>query len=77
MKWKIQARCRASQRRTLACLWAPSFEETWITWPGGTRLDRVEEAEELLVPVALHAAADHRAVEDIEGGEQGGAASRT
>ena len=28
-------------------------------------LDRIEEAEELLVPVALHALADEAAVEDI------------
>ena len=34
------------------------------------RLDGVEEANELLVPVALHIAADHGAVEDIEGREQ-------
>src|SRR6476619_3006718 len=34
------------------------------------RLDGVEEADELLVPVALHVAADDSAVEDVEGGEQ-------
>src|SRR5450830_1891856 len=34
------------------------------------RLDGVEEADELLVPVALHIAADDGAVEDIEGREQ-------
>jgi len=34
------------------------------------RLDSVEEADELLVPVALHIAADDGAVEDVEGGEQ-------
>jgi hypothetical protein len=39
--------------------------------PAGTvRFDRVQEAEELLVPMALHAAAEHRAVEHVEGGEQ-------
>ena len=37
-------------------------------------LDGVQEAEELLVPVARHALADHRAVEDVERGEQGGGA---
>src|SRR5687767_14165444 len=37
-------------------------------------LDRVEEADELLVPVPRHAAADHPAVEDVEGGEQRGGA---
>jgi hypothetical protein len=34
------------------------------------RLDSVEEADELLVPVALHIAADDGAVEDLEGREQ-------
>ena len=38
------------------------------------RLDGVEEADELLVPVALHVAADDGAVEDVERGEQGGGA---
>ena len=37
-------------------------------------LDGVEELDELLVGVAWHAAADHGAVEDVEGGEQGGSA---
>ena len=37
-------------------------------------LDGVEELDELLVGVARHAAADHGAVEDVEGGEQGGRA---
>ena len=38
------------------------------------RLNGVEEADELLVPVALHAAAQHGAVEHVESGEQGGGA---
>jgi hypothetical protein len=33
-------------------------------------LDGIEETDELLVPVALHAAPDHAAVEHVEGGEQ-------
>ena len=37
-------------------------------------LDGVEETDELLMPVALHVATDHRAVEDVERGEQGGGA---
>jgi transposase len=37
-------------------------------------LDGVEELDELLVGVAGHAAADHGAVEDVEGGKQGGGA---
>src|SRR3954454_3633014 len=35
------------------------------------RLDSVEKAEKLLVAMPLHAAADHRAVEHVEGGEEG------
>ena len=41
---------------------------------GNLALDGVEEADELLMAVALHAAADHRAVEHVERGEQGGRA---
>ena len=37
-------------------------------------LDGAQEAQELLMPVALHAAAEHRALEHVEGGEQGGGA---
>ena len=37
-------------------------------------VDGFEKADEFLVPVALHAAADDLAFEDIEGGEQGGGA---
>ena len=37
-------------------------------------LDGVEKADELLVAVLLHAPADDRAVEDVEGSEQGGGA---
>ena len=43
----------------------------WISFRAGhLRLDGVEEADELLVPVALHIAADDGAVEDVEGREQ-------
>jgi hypothetical protein len=45
-----------------------------MTLPRYLALDRIEKADELLVPVARHAAADHPAVEDVEGGEQGGGA---
>ena len=37
-------------------------------WHAG--LNGVEEADELLMPMALHAAADHRAVQHVEGGKQ-------
>ena len=43
----------------------------WIALPRRhLRLDGVEEADELLMPVALHVAADDGAVEHVEGGEQ-------
>jgi dihydroxyacetone kinase len=43
--------------------------------PAGTsRLDGVEEADELLMAVALHVAADDGAVEHVERGEQRGRA---
>ena len=38
------------------------------------RLNGVEEANELLMSVALHVSTDHRSVENIEGGKQGGGA---
>ena len=41
---------------------------------GDLGLDRVQEADEFLVPVALHAAANDLAVEHVEGGKQGGGA---
>ena len=37
---------------------------------GNLLLDDIEEANELLMAMALHVAADHRAVEDIHRGEQ-------
>ena len=43
--------------------------------PGWHRpLDGAQKAQELLVPVTLHAAADHGALEHVERGEQGGGA---
>ena len=38
---------------------------------GNACLDGVEEADELLMPVTLHAAAEHRAVEHVQRREQG------
>src|SRR5437773_2387802 len=41
---------------------------------GKMRVDVIEKADELLMPVALHVATDDGAVENVEGGEQGGCA---
>ena len=38
------------------------------------RFNGIEEADELLVPVSLHVAADDGSVKDVEGGEQRGCA---
>ena len=48
---------------------------TWTALPAGTSaLDGVEEADELLMAMALHVAADDGAVEHVERGEQRGGA---
>ena len=44
----------------------------FLRWHLG--LDGIEEADELLVPVALHIAADDGPIEDVEGREQRGRA---
>src|SRR5260370_24572673 len=41
---------------------------------GNVRVDLIEEADEFLMPVALHVAADNCAVEDLERGEHRGGA---
>src|SRR5690242_17151215 len=52
-------------------LWPHRLQLGVSTTAGGTvALDGVEEADELLVPVALHAAADYGAIEHVERGEQ-------
>jgi hypothetical protein len=66
------------QAKTLGCLWGASLSSTaWIGrvgWHGP--LERIEEADEFEVAVALHAAANDAAVEHAEGSEQGGGAIR-
>ena len=54
------------------CLWVGVVVDDGVDRLSGRdlRLDGVEEADELLMAVALHVAADDRAVEDVEGGEQ-------
>ena len=37
---------------------------------GNLAFDRVEKADELLMAMALHVAADHSSIEDVHGGEQ-------
>ena len=49
-------------------------DDGWIASAWHLRFDGIEEADELLMPVVLHVAADDGAVEDIESGEQRGRA---
>src|ERR1700716_4437960 len=47
----------------------------WTSLPGRDRaLDGIEKADELLMGMALHTAAENTAIERVEGGKQGGCA---
>src|SRR5258705_1426107 len=47
----------------------------WTSLPGRDRaLDGIEKADELLMGMALHTAAEDTAIERVEGGKQGGCA---
>jgi hypothetical protein len=54
------------------CFWGIHKWGGSIGLPEGRGLDRAEESDELLVSVALHAAADNSAFEHVEGGEESG-----
>jgi hypothetical protein len=73
VKWKVHRGWRASQGPDLRVLVGGVVVEHGVDQIAGRDrgLDRVQEADELLVPVALHAAADHRPVEHVQGREQG------
>ena len=76
VKWNTKRWCRLSQRSTLGCFVGGVVVEDDVDHLAGRHrpLDRVEEADELQTSMARHALADDRAVEHIEGGEQGGGA---
>ena len=60
MKWKVKRWWRLNQARTLGCLCAVIVEDQVDLLAGRHgRLDRVQEADELLMPVARHVATDH------------------
>ena len=72
VKWKVQRGWRPSHAITLGCLWVAVVQDRVHQLAGrDRRLDGVEEAQELLVAVALHAAAHDRPVEHVEGREEG------
>ena len=69
VKWKVPARVTGQpSAHPLGCLWVASLSTTaWITFSHrNLRLYRIEEADELLMAVTLHVAADDSAVEDVE-----------
>ena len=74
VKWKTKRGCRASQAFHLGMLVGGIVVEDDVNDLADRRLglDGVEEADELLMAVPLHAAADDIALDDVEGGEQGG-----
>ena len=61
VKWNVQRGWRVSHRRTANSLADGDFP-----------FDDVQEPDELVVVMTLHVVANHRAVEDVHGGEQGG-----
>lgn len=58
-KWKVQRGFLTNQAWILGCLCV------------GAGTDAIEEADEFLMPMALNVWADHRSIDDIEGGKQG------
>ena len=72
MKWNVQREWLASHRAHLRMLMDGVVVEDRVNDLADRNfcLDGVEETDELLMAVTLHVAADDRAVEDIEGGEQ-------
>ena len=63
---KLGAHCVGLVRRMVV------KNDMHVAVPGRLTLDGVEEGDEFLVPVALHVLPDHRALETIQGREQGG-----
>ena len=72
VKWNVKRGWRASQAAPWVLVDGVVVEDGVDDLAGrDLRLDGVEEADELLMPVALHAAADDLAFEHVERREQG------
>ena len=76
VKWNVQRGWRSSHAHNLWMLVGGVVVHDGMDQLacGHLGLDGIEEADELLVPMALHAAADHAALQHIEGGKQRGGA---
>ena len=72
VKWKVKRGCRSSQARHLGMLVGGVVVDDHVDRLAGRdlALDLVEKADELLMPVALHALADDLALQHVERGEQ-------
>jgi hypothetical protein len=70
VKWNVDR--VAFERRTFECLWAAQLWTDGVDRlaGGSLLLDDIEEGNEFLIAMALHVAADHRAVGDVQRGEQ-------
>lgn len=75
VKWNVQ-RVTVEPGAHLVVLVSGIVVEDDVDQPAGrdVALEGIEEADELLMPVALHVACEHRSGQDIERGEQGGGA---
>jgi hypothetical protein len=76
VKWNVQSGVSAQPFDHLGMLVGGVVVEDGVDGHAGRdlALDGVQEADELLMPVAPHAAADDFAFQHVEGGEQGGRA---
>lgn len=71
VKWKVQRGWRSSQARTLSfCARRNCRVSHGLPVCRHLALDAVEEADELLMAVALHVLRDDRAVQHVEGSEE-------
>lgn len=76
VKWRVKRRWAIEPGAHLGTLVSGVVVEDDVDGLAGRHLgiDGVKEADELLVTMALHVAADDGAVEHVEGGKQGGRA---
>jgi len=76
VKWNTQRGCRTRPVTNFGMLVSGVVVEDCVdNFAGGNfALDGIEKADQLLMGVPLHAAAEHHALQDVEGGEQGGGA---
>jgi hypothetical protein len=74
VKWKTKRGCRASHHLRVLVGGVVVEDEVNDLADRHLGLDGIEEADELLMPVALHAAADHHAFQDVQRREQRGGA---